>query len=271
MADWFSGDVIANGIRIHYTRTGGDKPPLVLSHGFSDNGLCWTRLAKGLERDYDIIMVDARGHGLSEAPAEGHAADTRAADLAGVIAALGLGRAALIGHSMGARTVATTAADYSATVRCAILEDIPWREAVDAVTAEEWATRREQRRISLAERKTQSHGEIVAFGRTQHPTWAEIEWGPWADSKLQLSPNVLGRVAERRTPWQDAVAKITCPILLITADTDLGAIVTPEVAEEAASLWQDGKVVHISGAGHNIRREQFEKYLEAVTSFLREL
>lgn len=242
---------------------------MVLSHGFSDNGLCWTRLVKVLERDYDIIMVDARGHGLSEAPEDGHDAETMAADLAGVVAALGLGRAALIGHSMGARTVATSAANHPAAVRCAILEDPPWRAALDAVTTEEWAARREQRRISLSERKTKSHGEIVAFGRTQHPTWAEIEWGPWADSKLQLSSHVLSGFAERRTPWQDVVAKITCPILLITADTDMGAIVTPGIAKEASSLWHDGKVVHISGAGHNIRREQFDKYVEAVTSFLK--
>ena len=117
MPNWSSGDVIANGIRIRYTRTGGDKLPLVLSHGFSDNGLCWTRLVKVLERDYDIIMVDARGHGLSEAPEGGHDADTRAADLAGVVTALGLGKAALMGHSMGASTVAATAANHPQVVR----------------------------------------------------------------------------------------------------------------------------------------------------------
>jgi len=33
MSNWFSGDVDANGVRIHYYRTGGEKPPLVLSHG----------------------------------------------------------------------------------------------------------------------------------------------------------------------------------------------------------------------------------------------
>jgi len=30
MTDWLSDDVTANGLRIHYYRTGGDKPPLVL-------------------------------------------------------------------------------------------------------------------------------------------------------------------------------------------------------------------------------------------------
>jgi pimeloyl-ACP methyl ester carboxylesterase len=67
VGEWFSGDVVANGIRTHYSRTGGQtgggKPPLVLAHGATDSGLCWSRLARALEADYDVIMPDARGHG----------------------------------------------------------------------------------------------------------------------------------------------------------------------------------------------------------------
>ena len=39
MAEWFEGDVIANGIRLHYHRTGGDKPALVVVHGITDMGI----------------------------------------------------------------------------------------------------------------------------------------------------------------------------------------------------------------------------------------
>ena len=87
---WTSDYAVANGIKIHYTRTGGTKPPLVLSHGITDNGLCWTRLAQFLEPDYDVIMYDARGHGLSDAPQEGYSYTDMAADLAGLIQALDL-------------------------------------------------------------------------------------------------------------------------------------------------------------------------------------
>ena len=52
MTDWRSGEVQANGIRVHYHRTRGDKPSLVLNHGSTDNGLCWTRLACALEGDH---------------------------------------------------------------------------------------------------------------------------------------------------------------------------------------------------------------------------
>jgi hypothetical protein len=36
---WIAGDIIANGIKIHYHRTGRDKSALVLAPGIADNGL----------------------------------------------------------------------------------------------------------------------------------------------------------------------------------------------------------------------------------------
>ena len=46
---WQSADLEVNGLSLHYTRTGGDKPSLLLAHGFSDDGLCWTPVAEALE------------------------------------------------------------------------------------------------------------------------------------------------------------------------------------------------------------------------------
>lgn len=273
MPEWFSGDVVANGIKIHYTRTGGDKPPVVLSHGFTDNGLCWTRIAQVLEKDYDVIMYDARGHGFSDAPEAGYSAEDHAADLAGLIRALDLERPRpmLIGHSMGAITAAATAANYPELVRCAVLEDPPWRADILALSAEERMAAAAEWRAGVVELKSKTREEIMAFCRTQNPTWAEVECGPWADSKLQLHLIVFEASHAPRTPWQDIARQITCPVLLITGDPEMGAIVPPEIAQEAAGLWRSGEIAHISGAGHNIRREQFDRYVEAVTAFLGEV
>ena len=53
---WKENDLIVNGNKIHYTRTGdGSKPPIVLAHGFSDNGKCWLPVALELEANYDLI------------------------------------------------------------------------------------------------------------------------------------------------------------------------------------------------------------------------
>lgn len=268
MTEWSSGDVIANGIRNYYYRTGGDKPPLGLVHGFQDNGLCWTRLARVLQRDYDVIMPDARGHGLSEAPREGYSGEARVADLAGVIEALGLGRIPLIGHSMGASTVGLIAATHPDLVRCAIFEDPPWRSDIGSASAQGLDEMLERWRGWKFGDPIPTLEEVIRYGQTHHPLLRHLEWGPWAESKRQLSPNVLTGFGRRRTPWQEVVAKITCPILLLWADADKNAIVTPEVAEEAATIWQDGKAVHIGGAGHHLRWSQPQEYVEAVTSFL---
>ncbi|MCA6319719.1 alpha/beta fold hydrolase, partial [Phenylobacterium sp.] len=72
-ADWIPGEVAVSGGQLAYHRTGGDGPPLVLSHGLTDNGLCWTRLAEALAPDFDIIMLDARGHGASSRVGPGDA------------------------------------------------------------------------------------------------------------------------------------------------------------------------------------------------------
>jgi pimeloyl-ACP methyl ester carboxylesterase len=278
MADWPSGDVLTNGIRIHYHRTGGDKPPLVVSHGFSDNGLCWTRVAQVLEQDYDVIMPDARGHGLSEAPEGPYTARIHAADLAGLIRALDLGQPALMGHSMGAATTATTAALYPELVACAILEDPPWFGPDSArVTAspEERRARLEDRFARIRRFKEMTLEKVIeaGHGAQEHPIWDEVEFEPWAAAKQQMSLNVFhgsqGRgIEELRGRWQDIASQIQCPCLLVTADLELGAIVSPEIAQQVAEMNSNVQVVRLEGAGHNVRREQFGPFVKAVTAFL---
>jgi len=187
--------------------------------------------ARALEKDYDLIMFDARGHGLSEAPETGYAREDHVADLAGLVQALGLKRPAIIGHSMGAANVALAVASYPNLARCVILEDPPWRQPTPV---EERAAMANTWRAEIIGRKSQTREEIMAEGRVQHPDWAEVEWGPWADAKLQVSPNVLDwiGVGALRTPWQEVARKIACPMLVITGDPELGAIVTAETAQE---------------------------------------
>ena len=104
-ARWADGYVELGGRRIHYYRTGGDKPPVVFNHGAMDDGLCWTRVVRELEGSYDCVMLDARGHGRSDSGHGDYGAAARVADLAGTIEALGLDRPIVGGHSLGADTV----------------------------------------------------------------------------------------------------------------------------------------------------------------------
>jgi pimeloyl-ACP methyl ester carboxylesterase len=275
MSNWFSGDVIANGIKIHYYRTGGDKPPVVLSHGFSDNGMCWIRVAKALEEEYDLIMPDARGHGFSDAPETGYDGQGRAADVAGLIEALGLERPALIGHSMGASTTAMAAVQYPDLVGSAVLEDPPWfdenspwaRDRLN-LSPEEQKAEAEKRRADIIANKSKTVEEIAAEGRKRSPVWDEIEFGPWAESKQQLSPNVIGLFGRQRAHWTEVVPKIACPTLLVIGDPEMHSIVTPAIAQQAEETNSLIEVVQLKGAGHNIRREQFEGFVKAVRTFL---
>ena len=42
---------------MHYHRTGGNKPALLLGQGITDAGWCWTRFAQDLEQENDVINV----------------------------------------------------------------------------------------------------------------------------------------------------------------------------------------------------------------------
>jgi pimeloyl-ACP methyl ester carboxylesterase len=270
MAEWQSGSVDANGVTIHYTRTGGDKPVVVLAHGVTDTGLCWSALARELESDFDLIMVDARGHGESDGPEGSYGPDVQAEDLAALITALGLEQPAVLGHSMGAGTALVLAGTHPDLVGSILLEDPPawWTEWYDTPDARDLVTGMKARALGY---KGLSRDEVIAAGREGHPNWSDAELQPWADSKAAFSPNVLVVFEPNNranVDWPATLGRISCPVLLIMADAERGGIVTVERADALHAMVPQLEVAHIAGAGHNIRREQFGPYLEVVREFL---
>ena len=81
----------------------------------------------------------------------------------------------------------------------------------------------------------------------------------------------MGVVGNMRPNWREYSGNIRCPVLLITADPERGAIIRPDAAQAAASTWKNIRVVRIDGAGHCIHRDQFEPTMQAVCEFLREV
>ena len=57
MLNYTQDDIKVDGVKIHYYRTGGKKPPFILLHGATDSGLCWTPVAELLAKDYDVIII----------------------------------------------------------------------------------------------------------------------------------------------------------------------------------------------------------------------
>ncbi|HEU5090642.1 MAG TPA: alpha/beta hydrolase, partial [Roseiflexaceae bacterium] len=67
------------------------------------------------------------------------------------------------------------------------------------------------------------------------------------------------------------LAQITCPALLITADTALGAIVDARAAEALRALVPQLQIAEIPEAGHSIRRDRFGRYMAVVRAFASDL
>jgi N-formylmaleamate deformylase len=65
---WIERNLETKDVRIHFLRTGGEGPPVVLLHGLMGDGAYFSPLARALEADFDVVMPDARAHGGSSAP-----------------------------------------------------------------------------------------------------------------------------------------------------------------------------------------------------------
>ena len=119
--------------------------------------------------------------------------------------------------------------------------------------------------------RRKTHPDLVVAGHKERPTWSTAELNAWAIAKLQLSPNVIDYARFPSQPWPEFIGKIACPALLLTSDVELGGIVSSAVAAEVVAKNANFRVAHIAGAGHSIRREQFDAYVSAVRSFLAEI
>jgi len=268
---WTEGVVDAGGVDIHYVRTGdGSQPPVVLIHGFTDNGRCWERVALAIESAFDVVMIDSRNHGESSA-AVGSCADM-AVDVAALAAKLELAPTVVVGHSLGAITAAEFAAQHPELVTHLVLEDPPWRrrrtarpDKAASGTASTDA-RRESLQSFIDSFSGMSHDEIVEMGRSQHPLWNDLDFAAWGQSKQQVRPEAIESIT--RHDWAEVVPKLQCPTLLIHGEVELGGVVGGDVAAEVIALNPLVSSAEVAGTGHNVRREGFEAYLEQLRSFV---
>jgi N-formylmaleamate deformylase len=267
---WTQNDVLVDGIKIHYTRTGeGNKPPLLLLHGFSDDGLCWLPVARDLEAQYDLILPDARGHGRSARIQPGEDVNM-VADIAGLIRLLGLKLPMIGGHSMGASVTSQVAAEFPGLVGALILEDPGWRVPAPVAEKEPEPPQPNPWIDFLHTAASQSTEAIVAKCRADNPLWQEAELVPWAESKQRFDVHILESTNRNRKEYMDVVKAIQCPTLLITADPSKGAIVTPQMSDEISVLNPLIRVAHMPGVGHSIRRENYAGFMRALRAFLKE-
>jgi N-formylmaleamate deformylase len=269
MVEFSQGDVKIDGVKIHYYRSKGGKQTIVMLHGATDSGLCWAKTAQELAGRYDVIMMDAQGHGLSDRLQKGYSFDTQAAQSVGLIKELGIKKPIIMGHSMGAGTTSNIAVEYPDVPKAIILEDPAWGMfPPNADNLEENKKRHKEIKAYQSGVAKLPLEEIKKQCRKDNPTWTEDDVIPWAISRKQFDPALLDNMIANSRSYEEIVTRVQCPTLLIIAES---GIVSKETAQKAAKLWKAKapfKWVYIKGAGHSIRREQYTAYIKAVNEFL---
>lgn len=255
-----------NGVGLAWTRSGPrahDVPSVVLAHGLTDAAATWDRVALPLSSSWDVIRYDARGHGGSSWTSN-YSVESNTADMIGLVRELRLHRPVLIGHSMGAVHAALAAAELD--VRALVLEDPHWPEL-----AEDGPKDIDLSRQSVVDVAARSSAERHALVQAEHPTWAEDDLAAWVQARNQVDPDVVNWFASWQTTnnWRAHVTQLRRPTLLMTGDVN--PTVTPRAAAEAQQLCPQLQAAQLHGAGHNVRRDQYEAYWQSLTAFLADL
>ena len=136
MSDWFAGFVrerqrvgdLSLNLR-HNLPDAAGRPALLMLHGFPQSHVMWHRVAPLLAGRFALVLPDLRGYGDSDKPASDaeHAAYSKramAADMVGLMRALGFERFAVCGHDRGGRVAHRLALDHPQTVEWLMLLDI---------------------------------------------------------------------------------------------------------------------------------------------------
>ena len=234
-----------SGVRIHYSVEGAG-PPLVLLHGFAGSLATWHEFgfAADLSRDYQLILIDARGHGQSDKPHATAAYDLglMASDLVAVLDELGIERAHFLGYSMGGRIGLRIAAQgLLGRFQSLIIGGAsPYPPTTEAALAS-------GRRVHAA---TLRGAEAVA-------AWFEEQGGPLppAERTRILENDMAALVALRTQPIAPAgsleqvnayLGTFTVPVLVYAGTEDAYC----EPASEAANQMPRATLARIEGRNH---------------------
>lgn len=270
---WQAGDVtLADGGTLHYLRTGNDKPPMVLIHGFQVDGRMWLRTALQLEADYDVMMPDVRGHGLSSAMPPHLNEDTLSDDIVALINALNLSTPpTVIGHSMGA-DIALRLATKTTTQRV-ILVDPALKNFLKSMPPMGDSLPNYMQPVVETIQKLSSltHTDRMIAGKNLLPPGQgianELDYVSFVEGQSRFNLGsyqhvaAMGYVVDR----PDLIAQVDCPIVLLTARQ---MMMRPEEFDAAITLfqenWQHGIHIHFDDSGHFIPSDQFERFVDVI-------
>lgn len=248
------------GHEIHVMDWGpAEAPPLILSHGLARTGRDFDELAAGLAGRWRVICPDTIGRGLSSWAADAardYAMDAYAAQALALLDALGLGRVAWLGTSMGGligmRIAAGAQADrLSALIVNDIGPEVP-QPAIDRIVTyvgalPDFAT--------VAEAGAWLREVYIPFGPAAEPYWqrmAETSVRRRGDGKLTLhyDPQIVDQFVLRPEDFRrwDYYERITTPFHLFRgAQSDL---LTEEIAARMQGSGPRPGLTVVPGCGH---------------------
>ena len=108
-----TGTMPVNNVALYYRDIGpAGAPPVVLLHGFPETGDAFAPVVAALGKHYRLIVPDLRGAGASQVPSAGYDKRIVASDVRALMDRLGIARAHVIGHDLGARVAVAFAVQY---------------------------------------------------------------------------------------------------------------------------------------------------------------
>ncbi len=262
-AKWASETCEINGVNIHYWRTGRDKATLIALHGLSGSGACWTPLARLLEKEFDLVMPDARGHGNSSAPSHGYLYGDHARDILELIEALELTSPVLLGHSMGGMTAALVASQLGSAIRGVILADPTFISLEQQREVFESDVVQQHRQFLNSDRS-----ELMAQSKRRHAHRSAEIIELIIDARLQTHVNAFEVLNPPNPEYRDLIRNIPAPLLLVIGGR---GIVSLETARELQGLNPRLNYELIPDAGHGLPYDQPERLAAVVRSFLQSL
>lgn len=263
--------VNANGIKLYYETHGAGKP-LVLISGLGYSLWQWHKMIPLLARHFTVIAFDNRGVGQSDKPAGAYTAQMLAADTLGLLDALGIEKASLMGHSMGGFVAQAFALAYPQRLEKLILcstnfggpNHVPITPEAMAVLSDvssDPLTRfTNGLRVSTAPGFAESHPEMIQ---------AWLAWrvaNPIEPAAYQSQMMVgLGLLPEAAA-FENKLSQVTAPTLILFGAHD--KVVPSANAELLAAKLSHSHTVILMDAGHFFPLETPESAARAVVKFM---
>ena len=108
--------------------------------------------------------------------------------------------------------------------------------------------------------------------RKDHPSWDDDLLHAMVNSKKQLDVNIFDKITQQifsqDNRWDKTLPYVKQPVLVFTADTQKGALVSREAAAKAKKLEPDLTVIYVPEAGHLIRFNKPDVYVKELKQFL---